>query len=199
MKHLIFLLIFAMATMVATAQEPATDTSYIEYREGAFWRVTISQELISVDTAATVNAIIGEIYPRLEQYANAAVLTINLAKARKLIANAGKKLTALTGGNYYSQLDTDLGDAFLGDYSIKVDGGGGIAVSVIRAGGGTGGLRFKQGATNFNFDVVTRNWVRIRRYQGTTTQTPDTNVVIDLFLDGNFWKDQGGRFVLRKL
>lgn len=139
MKHLIFLFIFAMAAMVATAQEPATDTSYIEFREGAFWRVTISQELISVDTAATVNAIIGEIYPRLEQYANAAVLTINLAKARKLIADAGQKLTALTGGNYYSQLDTDLGDTFLGDYSIKVDGGNGIAVSVIRAGGGTGG------------------------------------------------------------
>jgi hypothetical protein len=199
MKHLIFLFIFVMATMVANAQEPATDTSYIEFREGAFWRVTISQELISVDTAATVNAIIGEIYPRLEQYANAAVLTINLAKARKLIADAGQKLTDLTGGNYYSQLDTDLGDTFLGDYSIKVDGGNGIAVSVIRAGGGTGGLRFKQGATNFTFNVVTRNWVRIRRYQGTTTQTPDTGAFTDLFLDGNFWKDQGGRFVLRKL
>ena len=87
---------------------------------------------------------------------------------------------------------------FLGDYNIRVDGGSNISASIIRPGGGTGQLRFRQGGTNFTLDVVTRNYIRIRRYQGTSTQTTDTGAVVELFLDGTAWKDLGGRFVLRR-
>lgn len=196
MKKLLLFFTFALLALSAGAQ--TSDTTYIEYRDGAFYRVTISNEFLSVDTAATIQAIIGEVYPRLESFGVAAVQVINLNRARKLVSDASAKLASLTGSNYYNTTDAQLGDEFLGDYNIRVDGGSNIAVSIIRAGGGTGQLRFRQGGTNFVLNVVTRNYIRIRRYQGTATQTPETGAVVELFLDGTAWKDLGGRFVLRR-
>ncbi len=209
MKYLIF--IFALfGAFAVTAQDAVlSDTSYIENRTGVFWqvtattyesgRITSDQVPLGRDTAVVVNVVIGALFPVLMQYANAAVEATKLTQQRKRITEAGQSLTLLVGKNYYTALSDMLGDEFIADYTMRVAGGSNINVSVLRIGGGA--LRYRQGAQNFVLDVVTRNWIRIRRYDGTATQTSDTNVVVDLFYDApaKRWIDATGRYLLRKV
>lgn len=208
MKYLVFLFFFLPALL--SAQDAVlSDTSYIENRAGVFWQVTQTtyesgrivsdQTPMGRDTATVVNAVIGSLFPALTQYADAAVQATKLQQQRKRITEAGQSLTLLIGKNYYTALGDLLGDEFIADYTMRVNGGTAISVEVFRLAGG--GLRYKQGGTNFVFDVVTRNWVRIRRYDGTATQTADQNVVVDLFFDAGAkrWVDANRRYILKKV
>lgn len=209
MKYLFFVIALFCAFAVTAQDAVLSDTSYIENRTGVFWqitattyesgRITSDQVPLGRDTATVVNAVIGALFPALTQYAEASVQATKLQIQRKRITEAGQSLTLLIGKNYYTALSDLLGDEFIADYTMRVNGGSNINVSILRIGGG--GLRYRQGGTNFTLDVVTRNWLRIRRYDGTATQTPDTNVVVDLFYDApaKRWIDASGRYLLRKV
>jgi hypothetical protein len=208
MKYLIFLFLLLPA-LISAQDAVSSDTSYIENRSGVFWQVTQTtyesgrivsdQTPIGSDTATVVNAVIGALFPALTQYAEASVQATKLNQQRKRITEAGQSLTLLIGKNYYTALGDLLGDEFLSEYTMRVNGSAPIAVEVIRL--ASGALRYKQGGTNFVFDVVTRNWVRIRRYDGTATQTADQSIVVDLFFDAaaKRWIDASGRYILRKV
>lgn len=208
MKYLIFVLALFLAFSLSAQDAVSSDTSYIENRSGVFWQVTQTtyesgrivsdQTPIGSDTATVVNAVIGALFPALTQYADAAVQATKLQQQRKRIAEAGQSLTLLIGKNYYTALGDLLGDEFLSEYTMRVAGGAALNVSVLRL--ASGALRYRQGGTNFVFDVVTRNWVRIRRYDGTSTQTADQSIVVDLFFDAGAkrWIDASGRYILRK-
>ena len=207
MRYIIFLFLLLPA-LISAQDAVSSDTSYIENRSGVFWQVTQTtyesgrivsdQTPIGSDTATVVNAVIGALFPALTQYADAAVQATKLQQQRKRIAEAGQSLTLLIGKNYYTSLGDLIGDEFLSEYTMRVNGNAPINVEVFRL--ASGALRYKQGGTNFVFDVVTRNWVRIRRYDGTSTQTADQSIVVDLFFDAaaKRWIDASGRYILRK-
>ncbi len=207
MRYIIFLFLLLPA-LISAQDAVSSDTSYIENRQGVFWQVTQTtyesgrivsdQTPIGSDTATVVNAVIGSLFPSLTQYADAAVQATKLQQQRKRIAEAGQSLTLLIGKNYYTSLGDLIGDEFLSEYTMRVNGSAPIAVEVIRL--ASGALRYRQGGTNFVFDVVTRNWVRIRRYDGSSTQTADQSIVVDLFFDAaaKRWIDASGRYILRK-
>lgn len=207
MKYLIFLFLLLPA-LISAQDAVSSDTSYIENRSGVFWQVTQTtyesgrivsdQTPIGSDTATVVNAVIGALFPALTQYADAAVQATKLQQQRKRITEAGQSLTLLIGKNYYTALGDLLGDEFLSEYTMRVAGGAALNVSVLRL--ASGALRYRQGGTNFVFDVVTRNWVRIRRYDGSSTQTAEQSIVVDLFFDAaaKRWIDASGRYILRK-
>lgn len=207
MRYIIFLFLLLPA-LISAQDAVSSDTSYIENRSGVFWQVTQTtyesgrivsdQTPIGSDTATVVNAVIGALFPALTQYADAAVQATKLNQQRKRIAEAGQSLTLLIGKNYYTSLGDLIGDEFLSEYTMRVNGNAPINVEVFRL--ASGALRYKQGGTNFVFDVVTRNWVRIRRYDGTSTQTADQSIVVDLFFDAaaKRWIDASGRYILRK-
>ena len=208
MKYIIFILALFCAFGLTAQDAVQSDTSYIENRSGVFWQVTQTtyesgrivsdQTPIGSDTATVVNAVIGALFPALTQYADAAVQATKLQQQRKRIAEAGQSLTLLIGKNYYTSLGDLIGDEFLSEYTMRVNGNAPINVEVFRL--ASGALRYKQGGTNFVFDVVTRNWVRIRRYDGSSTQTADQSIVVDLFFDAaaKRWIDASGRYILRK-
>jgi len=207
MRYIIFLFLLLPA-LISAQDAVSSDTSYIENRQGVFWQVTQTtyesgrivsdQTPIGSDTATVVNAVIGALFPALTQYADAAVQATKLQQQRKRIAEAGQSLTLLIGKNYYTSRGDLIGDEFLSEYTMRVNGNAPINVEVFRL--ASGALRYKQGGTNFVFDVVTRNWVRIRRYDGTSTQTADQSIVVDLFFDAaaKRWIDASGRYILRK-
>lgn len=207
MRYIIFLFLLLPA-LISAQDAVSSDTSYIENRSGVFWQVTQTtyesgrivsdQTPIGSDTATVVNAVIGSLFPSLTQYADAAVQATKLNQQRKRVTEAGQSLTLLIGKNYYTSLGDLIGDEFLSEYTMRVNGNAPINVEVFRL--ASGALRYKQGGTNFVFDVVTRNWVRIRRYDGTSTQTADQSIVVDLFFDAaaKRWIDASGRYILRK-
>jgi hypothetical protein len=213
MKRIIFLLL--ALPFALTGQETVTaDTSYIENRTGTFWqvqrqtfdsgRIRTEETPLGSDTTAVANAIIGPAFQTFQQYAErAAFVQANFARQRQLLGAVNSSLMGLLGQNYLTTLGASIGDDFLGNYTMRVNGGQPIQVEIIRLPAGV--LRFRQGGTNFVFDILSRNWIRIRRYDGSATQTPDTNVTIDLFLDpgSGTWIDatQGlgnSRYRLRK-
>ena len=208
MKYLILVLALFAAFALTAQDAVSSDTSYIENRSGVFWQVTQTtyesgrivsdQTPIGSDTATVVNAVIGSLFPSLTQYADAAVQATKLNQQRKRVTEAGQSLTLLIGKNYYTSLGDLIGDEFLSEYTMRVNGNAPINVEVFRL--ASGALRYKQGGTNFVFDVVTRNWVRIRRYDGSSTQTADQSIVVDLFFDAaaKRWIDASGRYILRK-
>ncbi len=207
MRYFVFLFLFLPA-IISAQDAVSSDTSYIENRSGVFWQVTQTtyesgrivsdQTPIGSDTATVVNAVIGTLFPALTQYADAAVQATKLNQQRKRVTEAGQILTLLIGKSYYTALGDLIGDEFLSEYTMRVAGGAALNVSVLRL--ASGALRYRQGGTNFVFDVVTRNWVRIRRYDGTSTQTADQSIVVDLFFDAaaKRWIDASGRYILRK-
>jgi hypothetical protein len=213
MKRIAFL--FLLFPLCLAAQETVTaDTSYIENRTGMFWqvqrqtfdtgRIRTEETPLGSDTTAVANAIIGPAFQTFQQYAErAAFVQANFARQRQLLGAVNSSLMGLLGQNYTTLLGANIGDEFLGNYTMRINGGAPIQVEIIRLPAGV--LRFRQGGTNFVFDILSRNWVRIRRYDGSATQTPDTNVAIDLFLDPGTgtWVDasQGlgnSRYRLRK-
>jgi hypothetical protein len=213
MKRILFFL-FALP-FALTGQETVTaDTSYTENRNGVFWqvvkqtfatgRINTDETPLGSDTTEVANAIIGPAFQTFQQYAErAAFVQANFARQRQLLGAVNSSLMGLLGQNYTATLGASIGDDFLGNYTMRVNGGQPIQVEIIRLPAGV--LRFRQGGTNFVFDILSRNWIRIRRYDGSATQTPDANVTIDLFLDpgSGTWIDatQGlgnSRYRLRK-
>lgn len=211
MKHLIFLLIFAMATMVATAQETAdSTTTTVENRQGVFFsvvrnyypsgRILTDEQPLGSDTLQVANAIIGGTFSVLTDFANKAVEVARIASKRRLITETSNALSVL-GRDYFSIMEGLLRTEFLPDsittvpYQMKVKGSDPVNVSFRR--NADGNLVFRQGSQNFSMDIITRNWIRLRRYDGTATQTPDNSVRVDLFRESpRRWISTDLRYIL---
>jgi len=194
MRYLLFLLL----PYVAMSQEVVSDTAYIETRDSAFWAVritnyangqrTTTEAPLGSDTAQVVNSVLSTIYPIANGYAsNAAKVITGYAPTRQAVGATNSTLMGLIGKNYFTVLSEQIGDEFLGDYIMRVNGTP-VDASIIRLPSGL--LRYRQGGTNFGMVVLARNWIRLLRYNGTSTQTTDTSVFVDLFLD-----EQRGVFI----
>lgn len=200
MKNLTICILFVFTAFLATGQEIVSDTSYFENKENTLFyikrqafsdgRVRIEEIPFRNDSSEIINSIIGEHFQILTQYAEkAAYLQSNFTRQRQIINSLNNLFNSLIKQNYFSLMSNLIGDEFLGNYSIRVNGGPQIPVQIVKL--QNGAVRFRQEGTNFVLDILSRNWIRIRRYQGTSTLASDTNVTVDLFFDTstNTWID----------
>ena len=205
-------ILFILLPFAVFGQTLTTDTSYITQRDSVFFQVKIlgydngkritEETPIGSDTAAVANAIIGDAYPQFQNYAAGAnrVLTSYLPM-RQLLNAAQASLTQATGVNYLNTLAANIGDEFVGDYVMRVNRDL-IDAQIVRL--PSGALRYRQGGTNFVINIISRNWIRLIRYDGSSTVTPEPGTFVDFFADerGVFVSNTDGtgviRFVLRK-
>jgi hypothetical protein len=200
MKHILFLLLFP-AALLAQDQPDTTAVTY-ENRGGIFYTVTkttfqsgriVTEETpLGADTAGVVNAIIGPVFTATTDAANKAIQVARLNRVRQQVVAANAALNGLVGQDYFSVVQNAVGQEFLPDSlqsipaTMRVDGGSPITASIRR--NAAGRLVFRQGTQNFTLDIVSRNWIRLRRYQGTETLATDA-VIVDLF------KETEGRWI----
>jgi len=194
--------IFILFPALICAQEtPDSTAASYENRAGTFFAVTRSffstgrvltdEQPLGRDTNGVVNAIIGPVFNNAGQFAQQAANAARIGRIRQQINAASASLQTLTGSDYYDITNRLLIAEFLppGEdeqpvqsvaYTMRVDGTP-IAVTLRRS--ATNQLVMRQGATNFRVDIVSRNWIRIRRYQGTEALAADG--WIDLFQERN--------------
>jgi hypothetical protein len=200
MKHILFLLLFP-AALFAQDQPDTTAVTY-ENRSGIFYTVTkttfqsgriVTEETpLGTDTAGVVNAIIGPVFTATTDAANKAVQVARLNRVRQQVVAANTALNALVGQDYFSVVQNAVGQEFLPDSvqsiaaTMRVDGGTPITASIRR--NAAGRLVFRQGTQNFTLDIVSRNWIRLRRYQGTEALAAE-GVIVDLY------KENEGRWI----
>jgi hypothetical protein len=182
--------------------QPDTTAVTYENRGGIFYTVTkttfqsgriVTEETpLGADTAGVVNAIIGPVFTATTDAANKAVQVARLNRVRQQVVAANTALNGLVGQDYFSVVQNAVGQEFLPDTiqsisaTIRIDGGSPITASIRR--NAAGRLVFRQGTQNFTLDIVSRNWIRLRRYQGTETLATDA-VIVDLF------KETEGRWI----
>lgn len=200
MKHYLFILFFLPGILNAQETPDSTVTTY-ENRTGTFFSITRSffpngriltdEQPLGTDTTAVANAILAPVFSVATQYAEKAATSARLARTRQQINGASSALQSLTGLDYYDFTNRLLIDEFLPideqgqsgqsvNYTIRVDG---TPILVTFRRNTSGQLVMNQGATNFRVDIVSRNWLRIRRYQG--TEIPTATGWIDLFQEKN--------------
>lgn len=199
--------------MCLQAQETAdSTTTTIENRAGVFYsigrayypsgRVVTDETPLGSDTTAVANAVIGGTFSVLTEFANKAVEVARINSKKRLITDANNALAVLNL-DYYTVMDGLLRTEFIPDsvttvpYTIKVAGAEPVNVSFRRNAGGN--LVFRQGSQNFAVDIITRNWIRLRRYDGSATQTPDNAVRVDLFRETpRRWVSVDLKYILTK-
>ena len=200
MKHILFLLLLP-AALFAQDQPDTTAVTY-ENRGGIFYtvakptfqsgRIVTEETPLGTDTAGVVNAIIGPVFTATTDAANKAVQVARLNRVRQQVVAANTALNGLVGQDYFSVVQNAVGQEFLPDSlqsipaTMCVDGGSPIAASIRR--NAAGRLVFRQGTQNFTLDIVSRNWIRLRRYQGTETLAAE-GTIVDLF------KETEGRWI----
>jgi len=210
MKHILFLLLFP-AALFAQDQPDTTAVTY-ENRGGIFYTVTkttyqsgkiITEEVpVASDTNAITSAIIGPIYRAATILSSSAVKVARIQKLRSEISNANTSLLQLVSKDYFDLLNESIGSEFLADsaqlkpVTMQVNGGALITASIRR--NASGKLVYRQGSQNFLLDIVSRNWIRIRRYDGSDTITPEVSAV-DLFKEApNRWISLDLKYILRQ-
>lgn len=213
MKHILFLL-FMPALLCAQESPDSTATTY-ESRAGTFFAVTRSffptgrvvtdEQPLGRDTNAVANAIISPVFTAASQYAQTAASAARIGRTRQQINAASAALQSLTGQDYYDLTNRLLIAEFLPNgedeqpvqsvaYTMRVDG---TSIPVTLRRNASGQLVMRQGATSFRVDIVSRNWLRIRRYQGTETLAADGWV--DLFQERNgAYISTDLKYILRK-
>jgi len=178
------ILLFALCLGAAAQETIVSDTSYIENRQGVFWqvktqvyargRIVSDQTPLGSDTSAVAQAILGPVFAQFSQYGQmAARVQTQYARQRQALGAANATLMALLGINYLTITGNEVGEQFLGAYTMRVNGGQPIAGEVIRL--GSGALRWRQGGQNFVFDVMSPYWIRLRSY--------DSIAILDLYRD----------------
>lgn len=213
MKHIIFLfaLLFAGAL---TAQETAdSTTTTVENRQGVFFSVTrnyypsgrilTDEQPLGSDTLTVANFLVGSIYPDLSAFAAKAVEVARFSKQIQKINNASRSLQSLLNLSYSDVMQSLLVADFLPDslqpvsYTMRV--GANAPVSVSLRLNAAGKLVLRQGSSNFIVQIVTREWLRVLRYDGTTTETANANVRVDLFREApNRWVSRDLNFIFTK-
>lgn len=196
MKYILFLF-FTPALLKA---QDSTSTSF-EVRNGTFFiiektylsggRILTDERPADTDTAAAITQVITPVLKAATQYANIAATAARINKPRQQINEASAVLQSLIGQDYYTITNRVLIGEFLPTdttgqltdvaYTMRVDD---TPVPVTLRRNASGQLIMRQGATSFRVDIVSRNWLRIRRYQGTETLASD-GTFIDLFQEKN--------------
>lgn len=200
MKHILFF--FLLPAALFAQDQPDTTAVTYENRGGIFYTVTkttfqsgriVTEETpLGTDTAGVVNAIIGPVFTATTDAANKAVQVARLNRVRQQLVAANTALNGLVGQDYFSVVQNAVGQEFLPDSvqsipaTMRVDGGSPITASIRR--NAAGRLVFRQGTQNFTLDIVSRNWIRLRRYQGAETLAAE-GVIVDLF------KETEGRWI----
>jgi len=121
---------------------------------------------------------------------------------RQLLNGVNTSLLQATGVNYLNTMAAQIGDEFVGPYIMR-NGATLIDAEILRL--NNGALRYRQGGTNFVIAILSRNWIRLIRYDGSDNLTPDVGTFVDFFADdrGVFVSNTDGRgiirFVLRKV
>ena len=207
MKHILFLILFP-AALFAQDQPDTTAVTY-ENRGGIFYtvakttyqsgRIVTEETPLGTDTAGVVNAIIAALFTDATKLADQATKVARLPRFRAQLASVNAALNALIGNDYFSVTDRLISKEFFGQpneetgqqpesvqCAIRVDGGAPITASIRR--NAAGRLVFRQGTQNFTVDIVSRNWIRLRRYQGTETLAAE-GIIVDLF------KETEGRWI----
>lgn len=207
MKHILFFLLFP-AALFAQDQPDTTAVTY-ENRGGIFYTITkttyqsgriVTEETpLGSDTAGVVNAIIAPLFTDATKLADQATKVARLPRFRAQLASVNAALNGLIGSDYFSVTDRLISKEFFGavneetgqqaevvQCAIRVDGGAPITASIRR--NAAGRLVYRQGAQNFTLDIVSRNWIRIRRYQGTEVLAAE-GAIVDLF------KETEGRWI----
>jgi hypothetical protein len=209
MKHILFLLLFP-AVLFAQDRPDTTAVTY-ENRGGIFYtvakttyqsgRIVTEETPLGADTAGVVNAIIGPVFTATTDAANKAVQVARLNRVRQQVVAANTALNGLVGQDYFSVVQNAVGQEFLPDSiqsisaTMRVDGDSAITASIRR--NTAGRLVFRQGAQNFTLDIASRNWIRLRRYQGTETLAAE-GIIIDLFKEAEGrWISLDLKYVLR--
>jgi hypothetical protein len=209
MKHILFLLLLP-AALFAQDQPDTTAVTY-ENRGGIFYivgkttyqsgRIVTEETPLGADTAGVVNAIIGPVFTATTDAANKAVQVARLNRVRQQVVAANTALNELVGQDYFSVVQSAVGQEFLPDTiqsisaTMRVDGGSLIAASIRR--NAAGRLVFRQGTQNFTLDIVSRNWIRLRRYQGTETLAAE-GIIVDLFKEAEGrWISLDLKYILR--
>lgn len=194
--------------LLSTSLYAQVDTAFIAYKDSVFWKVritigedgeiTTNEKPLGKDTLSVVNAIVGEAYPELDTYGNNTfnVLT-NYRKNLRLVNATSATLQGIVNTTYTGYLESVIGDEFLGNYVMTTPTGNENA-SIIKLANGS--LRYRQGTTNFAIDIITRNWFRIRRYDGRNVLSESGYV--DFFTNGTIWVGASNLqkidFILRK-
>jgi hypothetical protein len=217
MKYTIFLfLLFPLC--LAAQEQPDSTAQSIENRAGVFFsvnraffpsgRILTDETPLGRDTATVANAIIGPVFSTLTAFSEKVVEVARIQRMRQLINSTDNSLTSLLGKGYFDIVqDAVIADFLPQDstgatppvaYTMRVNGGNAINVTLQKNAGGR--LVMRQGSTNFLVDVVTRNWIRLRRYDGTGTATPDTSVRVDLHFEQarGQWVSSDLRYTFRK-
>lgn len=213
MKTIFSLFFFCFAATYLQGQETAdSTTTSVENRQGVFFsvvrnyypsgRILTDEQPLGSDTLQVANAIIGGTFSVLTDFANKAVEVARIQAKRRLITETSNALSVL-GRDYFSIMDGLLRTEFLPDsvttvaYQMRVNGADPVNCSFRRNAGGN--LVFRQGSQNFSMDIITRNWIRIRRYDGSATQTADNAVRVDLFRETpRRWISGDLKFILVK-
>ena len=210
MKHILFLLLLP-AVLFAQDQPDTTAVTY-ENRGGIFYtvakttyqsgRIVTEETPLGADTAGVVNAIIGPVFTATTDAANKAVQVARLNRVRQQVVAANAALNGLVGQDYFSVVQNAVGQEFLPDSlqsipaTMRVDGGSPITASIRRNAAGL--LVFRQGAQNFTLDIASRNWIRLRRYQGTETLAAE-GIIVDLFKEAEGrWISLDLKYILRQ-
>lgn len=198
MKYIFFFLLHFLSC--AAYSQDSTATTF-EIRNNVFFviektyfsggRILTEERPADADTAAAVNQIISPALKSASQYANIAATAARINIPRKLINETSNALQSLTGQNYYTItnrllmpeiLPTDSTGQYLEQvYVMRVNN---TPIPVILRRNQSGQLVMKQGSTNFQVDIVSRNWLRIRRYQG-TDMLAEEGTWIDVFQESS--------------
>lgn len=193
MKKVLFLLL--LLPLIAHAQDGVlSDPSYIENRAGQFWQVRTQvfesgavlsrEDPIGSDTSAVSNALVGSVFSNFRQYASTVVaVQRGFAVQRQRLGGVNAAFQALLGVSYLDAISAQLQGQYLGNYTLRVNGGTPRHVEIVRLASGV--LRFRDGSANYVLDILSDNWIRVRNY-------PGAPAMLDLFFDGDSWIDASG-------
>ena len=210
MKRIIFFLLALPFALAAQEQPDSTLTTY-ENRAGVFFsvvrnyyptgRISTEETPLGSDTAAVANAIIGPVFTANTQIAIYAAQVARINRQRQQVTAASQALQSLVGLDYADVVENIVAQEFLDSlqptpYVMRVNG---VPIDVELRQNNNGRLVLRQGSTNFRIELFSRNWIRIRRYQGSETETPDNTVRLDLFEETpGRWISQDLGYTLRR-
>jgi hypothetical protein len=177
MKNIIFL--FALLPFLAFGQ--VTRDTIITVDTLVFREITLVQgttttttrTLIGESQAQAVAHLVGLVTPEADRYARQAVTFARRGAIRQVTQPINALLQQYTGSNYTANAGAVLGDAILGTYRYRKNGGGDLTTTIIRLQGG--GLRFRHNDTNYTVRVVSRRWITVLAFDN----VPELNLYWD--------------------
>lgn len=186
MKALISICLALMHFCALAQEQPSVDSIFIQHDGTQFFQVHVQsyesgrsiteRTPLGRDTSVAVNAIVGLVYPGLQQFARDAVSVARIARVRSTIGSASSALMGVHGRNYFLTMAIIKGPSFIGSYRLRINGGAAETCNVSQLANGSLRFQRQQGAT-FVMDVITDRWIRLRDFDG--------NNILDLYYDAD--------------